>query len=100
MQSSRPTCIVPPMHVINRRQCLSQRTGKSQSVSQERIQGSDPAMAPLTVSRFGMDLGSTPEKETIFSLNVPNFGDYFVEKVVSEIRKCRQLQEDFVPLTP
>jgi len=26
--------------------------------------------------------------------------DNFVKKVISEIRKCRQLQGDFVPLTP
>ena len=32
------------------------------------------------------------------SLNFPNFCDYFVKKV-SEIRKCRQLQRDKVPLS-
>src|SRR6218665_972616 len=33
------------------------------------------------------------------SLNCPNFCDNFVKKLVSEIRKCRQLQRDFVLLT-
>jgi len=35
-----------------------------------------------------------------YSLNFPNLCDNFVQKLVSEIRKCRQLQRDFVPLTP
>src|SRR6218665_3717459 len=35
------------------------------------------------------------------SLNFSNLCDNFVNKLlVSEIRKCRQLQGDFVPLTP
>ena len=35
-------------------------------------------------------------EEKNFSLNIPNFCDYFVKKVVSEIRKCHQLQRDEV----
>src|SRR6218665_3047487 len=34
------------------------------------------------------------------SLNFPNLCDNFVKILVSEIRKCHQLQGDFVPLTP
>src|SRR6218665_1969096 len=34
------------------------------------------------------------------SLNFSNLCDNFVKKLVSEIRKCLQLQWDFVPLTP
>src|SRR6218665_548534 len=33
------------------------------------------------------------------SINFPNLCDNFVKKLVSEIRKCHQLQGDFVPLT-
>jgi len=41
-------------------------------------------------SSFAMDFGPPPAKENkIFSPNFPNFCDYFVKKVVSEIRKCR-----------
>ena len=34
------------------------------------------------------------------SLHIPNLCDNFVKKLVSEIRKCCQLQGDFVHLTP
>ena len=34
------------------------------------------------------------------SLNIPNVCDNSVKKLVSEIRKCYQLQRDFVLLTP
>jgi len=34
----------------------------------------------------------------LFSLNILNLCDNFVKKVVSEIRKCRQLQKEKVPL--
>src|SRR6218665_2159697 len=34
------------------------------------------------------------------SLNFPHLCDNFVKILVSEIRKCHQLQRDFVPLTP
>src|SRR6218665_2629491 len=36
---------------------------------------------------------------TLAMQSITNFCDYFVKKVVSEIRKCSQLQGDFVPLT-
>src|SRR6218665_2579698 len=50
-------------------------------------------------SSFAMDFGP-PAKKTNFSINFPNFCDYFVKKVVFEIRKCHQPQRDIVPLTP
>src|SRR6218665_2511470 len=34
------------------------------------------------------------------SLNIEHLCDNFVHKLVSETRKCHQLQGDFVPLTP
>jgi len=41
-----------------------------------------------------------PLKKIFFiSLNFPNLCDNFVRKLVSEIRKCHQLQGDFFPLT-
>src|SRR6218665_466649 len=39
-------------------------------------------------SSFAMYLGPLQRLGTIFSLNFPNFWDYFGQKVVSEIRKC------------
>src|SRR6218665_2254466 len=34
------------------------------------------------------------------SLNFPNLCDNFVKTLVSEIRKCHQLQREFLPPTP
>jgi len=56
----------------------------------------NPAMATI---QFCYGLGVLKRRKKI-SLNFPNFCDYFVKKVVSEIRKCHQLRGDFVPLTP
>src|SRR6218665_3455467 len=38
------------------------------------------------------------KKQNFFSVHFPNFCDYFVKKVVYEIRKCHLLHEDFDPL--
>ena len=50
-------------------------------------------------SSFAVDSGPPTGKGKIFSPNFPNFCDYFVKKVVSEIRKCRQLQRDILVQT-
>ena len=43
--------------------------------------------------------GAVVLPRSLCSLNIPNLCDKFVKKVVSEIRKCRQLQRYEVPLT-
>ena len=50
----------------------------------------NPAMDPHPVLPW--TLASSSEETKFFSLQFPNVCDYFVKKVVSEIRKCRQLQ--------
>src|SRR6218665_2640290 len=56
----------------------------------------DPAMAPI---QFCHGLWPPPaKKENFFSLHFPDFCDYFVKKVVYEIRKCHQLHADVDPL--
>ena len=61
---------------------------------QGRIQWANRAMAPI---QFCHGLSHSSEGKNIFIPNFPNFCDYFVKKVVSEIRKCCQLQRDKVP---
>jgi len=41
-----------------------------------------------------------PHKEKIFSLNFQNLCDNVVKKLVSEKRKCHQLQRDFTDEVP
>src|SRR6218665_764742 len=45
-----------------------------------------------------MYAGADVLPRSLCSLNILNLGDNFVKKVVSEIRKCRQLKGGFVPL--
>src|SRR6218665_403532 len=56
-----------------------------------KIQGGQSGHGPHPVLPWNLAPPSS-EGNKIFSLNFPNFCDYFVKKVVSEIRKCCQLQ--------
>ena len=56
----------------------------------------NPAMAAHPVLPW--TLAPPAKKQNVFSLHFPNFCDYFVKKVVYEIRKCHQLHGDFDPL--
>src|SRR6218665_680359 len=58
---------------------------------QRRIQGGQSGHGPHPVLPWNLAPPSS-EGNKIFILNFPNFCDYFVKKVVSEIRKCCQLQ--------
>src|SRR6218665_191304 len=55
-----------------------------------------PAMASI---HFGYRLWS-PLQGKKLSLNFRNLCKKLVKKLISEIRKCPQLQSDFVPLLP
>src|SRR6218665_1949977 len=65
--------------------CLSFVCGSHCRVDPE---GANPAMAPI---QFCHILWPPSREEKNFCLNFHNFCDYFVKKLVSEIRKCHQL---------
>src|SRR6218665_2715156 len=61
--------------------------------------GSTGPIRPWPPIQFCHGLWPTSSEGKQFcSPKFPNFCDYFVKKVVSEIRKCRQLQGNEVPL--
>ena len=60
-----------------------------------RIQGRP--IRPWPPIHFGY--GLLQRRKKFGSVKFPNLCYNFAKKLVAEIRKCRQIQEDFVPLT-